>query len=162
MNLTILEETEDKIILQVEENKCQYCNSNQVWIKGNYTMPVEKKCIKEFFKKEVYLRKIKYICKCCNKTFVIKTFFKDMQDKKFKPFLRILVDKNLITMKELEKNIMEKLGLNEDWFILKETKVLTLINVQTLEIKDFIKVKKNKQIKKEKITEFKEFKRKGR
>ncbi len=158
-HIKVLEETKDAIFLKVENDSCPYCKSKNLRNKGNSNIKLSKKCIADFMNKDVNIKKIKYTCKDCNKTFTEKTFFKNIEDARFKDYLKILLDRNIINTFKINEIYKKELKLDDDWVLLKENKILTLLNIKTLEIKEFIKFQKNK---KEKTIIFNEFKRKGR
>ncbi len=171
MEISIIEETDTKITLKLEDTECPYCRSNQLNIKGCMMSNLNKKFLKEFFKKEIYLKKNRYICKCCGKTFTIKCSFKErVFDTNLKPILKFLFDIDLIKITVLDKEIKRKLNLNDDWYVLNQSKILTLINKENLEIKEFSKIQKEykkknfiddkEQIIVNKTTDYIEFKRK--
>ena len=157
--IKVLEETEDNILLKVENDSCPYCESKNLRNKGNITIRLSKKCITDFISKDVTIKKVKYTCKSCNKTFTEKTFFKNIEDMRFKDYLKILLDRNIIRTFKVNEIYKKELKLDDDWVLLNENKILTLLNIRTLEIKEFIKLQKNK---KEKVIVFNDFKRKGR
>ena len=104
MKITILEETKREIVLKVEDECCPFCNSNKIRNKGNYLSKINKECIKKFFLKDVYLKRIRYQCNDCNKCFSEKIFFRDISDERFKPYLRILLDRDiLVAVKKITK-----------------------------------------------------------
>lgn len=165
MKVSILEETENSIVLGLEESTCPYCGSNKLWIKGNWFQELNKKGIKEYLKKDVYLKKNRYYCTLCKGTFNLKTNFIDkIYDKNFKQILKFLIDKEIISLEKIDEDIRINLNLDENWLILnKKKKILTLINTETVEIKDFLMIEKNDNlIIEKKVKDFKEFIRKSK
>lgn len=96
----------------------------------------------------VYIKKDRYKCKDCNKTFSVKSIFPDrIFDNELKPILRVLFDRNLLKTFEINKTILKKLNIDESWLLLRANKVLTIINIYTLEIKEFVRVINKKEVK---------------
>lgn len=146
MNLVVIEDDDEKIILEYKDIKCSFCNNKDIVIQQKYKdVCLNKKGIKEFLKKEVYIKKNKYRCKKCNKIFTINTLFPDrIFDENLKPILRIMLDKNLLKVFEMNENILKKLNIDDKWSLLRANKTLTVINIYTLEIREFLRVLKNK------------------
>lgn len=69
MKISILSETKKQIILEVESDCCPFCNYNKIRNKGNSLMEIKKKCIKEVFLKDVFIKRNGYKCNNCNKCF---------------------------------------------------------------------------------------------
>ena len=78
MNITILEETSNKIFLGYKNINCPFCGSNCLVIQQRFDdIMLNKKGIREFLNKEVYIKKDRYKCKNCNKTFSVVPIFKN-------------------------------------------------------------------------------------
>lgn len=155
MKISILSETKKEITLKVESDCCPFCNHNKIRNKGNSLTEVKKKCIKEFFLKDVFLKRTRYQCNNCNKCFSESISFKGILDEKFKPYLRILLDRDIIMLSVIEDEQFKSILSSDDyWYILKQSeKILIVINYKTLEVKKFFV---SNELKKVRTPKFKE------
>ena len=146
MKISIVEEDEMKVILEYQDVVCPYCKGvNLVTQQSFNDVCLDTKGLKEFIKKDIYIKRIRYKCKCCNKTFANNTRFPDrIFDENLKPILRLLLDKNLLKTFEINQSVSKKLNIDDKWLLLRAKKTLTIINIYTLEIKEFIGILKNK------------------
>ncbi len=150
MNITILEETSNKIFLGYKNINCPFCGSNCLVIQQRFDdIMLNKKGIREFLNKEVYIKKDRYKCKNCNKTFSVVPIFKNrIFDDDLKPFLKILIDRRILKIFEINQNVLNKLDIDSNWKLLRANKTITVINIKTLEIKEFIQIiEKEKNLK---------------
>ena len=155
MKISILSETKKEITLKVERDCCPLCKHNKIRNKGNSLTEVKKKCIKEFFLKDVFIKRNRYKCNNCNKYFSESISFKGISDEKFKPYLKLLLDRNIITLSVIEdEDLKNTLSSDDYWYILKQSeKILIVINYKTLEVKKFFI---SNELKKVRTTKFKQ------
>nr|WP_317357510.1 hypothetical protein [uncultured Tyzzerella sp.] len=161
MKISIVEEDDNKIVLEYQDVKCPNCSSDDLVIQQSFNDSyLDTLNLKEFLKKDTYIKKVRYKCKCCNKTFVNKTRFTDrIFDKDFKPFLRLLLDKNLLKVFEINPTVLEKLNIDYKWSLLRAGKIITVINIYTLEIREFSRiVEKERKIINKNVVSLKKFK----
>ncbi|WP_317368693.1 hypothetical protein [uncultured Tyzzerella sp.] len=93
------------------------------------------------------MKKKRYICRKCKANFSFQAqgrFKRRILDEEFKPFLRILLDKEIVKFQEIEKKIKDDLKLSDEWKCLYKSKVITLINIKTAEIKEFTMINKKR------------------
>lgn len=145
----VYKEYEKEIFLKYIEIKCPFCESKII---ARNQIQKDKKLnqsgIKEFLKKDVILLRNRRICKSCGKTFSDPSVFTNkIFDERLRPILKVLFERDLIKVSDLDKEVLIKLKLNDNWKVLKEDiKILTLINKISLEIIEFSKIKKTTKI----------------
>lgn len=147
MKVKIVEQDKEKILLEWVDITCPCCDSKNICIHQYYNdVELSSKKLINFFKKRVILKKRRYICNNCCKTFFCKTVFSEgIFTEELKPILKLLFKEDLINEKQLDRNILKELKINDgEWVILNENKTLTLIDKDSCEIKEFLKIKKNK------------------
>lgn len=144
MKINIIEEDEEKIILEWTDIICPHCNSKDVYVHTSYydNVQLSSKKLLKFINKNVFLKKKRYICKDCKKTFFSKTVFSEgIFTEGIKPILKVLLDRDLIKKESIDCEVIKSLGLNNyEWVLINENKwIITLINKETCEIKEFKK-----------------------
>ena len=143
-------ENNKEVILHLENDciQCPCCYNKELISKGYQLCNLSLVGIIDFLKADILtLKKKRYTCKKCNSNFSFQVqgrFKKRILDEEFKPFLKILLNKGLVDFKEVDKNIKDDLNLCDEWKCLYKNRVITLINIQTAEIKEFTMVNKKR------------------